>query len=71
MPSRQKCASGRKTIEDDVQIGPGVNLIIENQPVNPSARKDLDPKSILIKRNAWIGAGVKYYPEYLWEKIQL
>jgi len=49
MPTRHAGGSGRITIKDDVQIGPKVNLITENQPVNPSARKDLDLKSILIK----------------------
>ena len=49
-------------IEDDVQIGPKVNLITENHPVDPSKRKHLDLKSILIKRNAWIGAGATILP---------
>jgi acetyltransferase-like isoleucine patch superfamily enzyme len=45
-----------------VQIGPRINLITENHPVNPSIRKDLDLNSILIKRNAWIGAGATILP---------
>ena len=53
---------GGITIEDDVQIGPRVNLITENHPVDPTRRKDLDLKSILIKRNAWIGAGATILP---------
>ncbi|WP_026898224.1 DapH/DapD/GlmU-related protein [Daejeonella oryzae] len=53
---------GGITIEDNVQIGPRVNLITENHPIDPSARKDLDLKSILIKRNAWIGAGATILP---------
>ncbi len=53
---------GGITIEDDVQIGPKVNLITENHPVDPSLRKHLDLKSILIKRNAWIGAGATILP---------
>lgn len=53
---------GGITIEDDVQIGPKVNLITENHPVDPSKRKYLDLKSILIKRNVWIGAGVTILP---------
>ena len=53
---------GGITIEDDVQIGPKVNLITENHPVDPSKRKCLDLKSILIKRNAWIGAGATILP---------
>ncbi|AYB33574.1 DapH/DapD/GlmU-related protein [Chryseolinea soli] len=53
---------GGITIEDDVLIGPKVNLITENHPVDPSKRKYLDLKSILIKRNAWIGAGATILP---------
>lgn len=53
---------GGITIEDDVQIGPKVNLITENHPVDPSKRKYLDLKSIRIKRNAWIGAGATILP---------
>ncbi|MDR3694139.1 DapH/DapD/GlmU-related protein [Mucilaginibacter sp.] len=53
---------GGITIEDDVQIGPKVNLITENHPVDPSQRKTLDLKSIVIKRNAWIGAAATILP---------
>ena len=53
---------GGITIEDDVQIGPKVSLITENHPLDPSTRKSLDLKSILIKRNAWIGAGAIILP---------
>lgn len=53
---------GGITIEDDVQIGPKVNLITENHPVDPSKRKHLDLKSILIKQNAWVGAGATILP---------
>lgn len=53
---------GGITIEDDVLIGPRVNLVTENHPVDPAKRKQLDPKSILIKRNAWIGAGATILP---------
>lgn len=53
---------GGITIEDDVLIGPKVNLITENHPLDPSQRKVLDLKSILIKRNAWIGAGATILP---------
>lgn len=53
---------GGITIEDDVQIGPRVNLITENHPVDPLRRKDLDLRPIVIKRNAWIGAGVTILP---------
>lgn len=53
---------GGIVIEDDVMIGPRVNLITENHPVNPSQRKSLVLNSIYIKRNAWIGAGVTILP---------
>jgi acetyltransferase-like isoleucine patch superfamily enzyme len=53
---------GGITIEDDVLIGPRVNLITENHPIDPARRKQLDLKSILIKRNAWIGAGATILP---------
>ncbi|HJP63645.1 MAG TPA: DapH/DapD/GlmU-related protein [Mucilaginibacter sp.] len=53
---------GGITIEDDVQIGPKVNLVTENHPLDPSNRKSLDLKSILIKRNAWIGAAATILP---------
>ena len=48
---------GGITIEDDVLIGPKVNLITENHPLDPADRKALICKPIIIKRNAWIGAG--------------
>lgn len=47
---------GGITIEDDVLIGPKVNLITENHPLNPNDRKSLICNPIVIKRNAWIGA---------------
>jgi acetyltransferase-like isoleucine patch superfamily enzyme len=53
---------GGITIKDDVLIGPRVNLTTENHPVDPSKRKHLDLKSILIKRNAWVGAGATILP---------
>jgi acetyltransferase-like isoleucine patch superfamily enzyme len=48
---------GGITIEDDVLIGPQVKLVTENHPVDPANRKSLDLKSIVIQKNAWIGAG--------------
>lgn len=53
---------GGITIDDDVQIGPKVNLITENHPVDPANRKTLDLQSIYIKRNVWIGAGATLLP---------
>jgi acetyltransferase-like isoleucine patch superfamily enzyme len=53
---------GGITIEDHVLIGPKVNLITENHPVNPADRKSLVLGSIHIKKNAWIGAGATILP---------
>lgn len=53
---------GTITIEDDVLIGPKVSLITEGHPLNPSERKALVVKPIVIKRNAWIGAGATILP---------
>jgi acetyltransferase-like isoleucine patch superfamily enzyme len=53
---------GGITIEDDVQIGPKVSLTTENHPIDPSKRKFLDLKPIVIKKNAWIGAGAIILP---------
>jgi acetyltransferase-like isoleucine patch superfamily enzyme len=49
-------------IEDDVLIGPKVNLITENHPLDPADRQALLLKPIIIKRNAWIGAAVTILP---------
>jgi acetyltransferase-like isoleucine patch superfamily enzyme len=53
---------GGITIDDQVQIGPKVNLITENHPIDPADRKSLDLKSIHIQRNVWIGAAVTILP---------
>lgn len=53
---------GRITIEDDVLIGPKVNLVTENHPTDPADRRSLITKPILIKKKAWIGAGVTILP---------
>ena len=53
---------GGITIEDDVLIGPRVNLTTENHPLNPSDRRALITKPIVIKRRAWIGAGATILP---------
>jgi acetyltransferase-like isoleucine patch superfamily enzyme len=53
---------GGITIEDDVQIGPSVKLTSENHPLDPADRKTVLLQSILIKRNAWIGAGATILP---------
>ena len=53
---------GGITIEDDVLIGPKVNLITENHPVDPVDRKALICKPIVIRRDAWIGAAATVLP---------
>ena len=53
---------GGITIEDDVQIGPRVNIVTENHPIDAAKRKYLDLKPVVIKRNAWIGAGATILP---------
>jgi len=53
---------GGITIEDNVLVGPKVNLITENHPMEPENRKSLVCSPILIKRNAWIGAAATILP---------
>jgi acetyltransferase-like isoleucine patch superfamily enzyme len=53
---------GGITIEDNVLIGPRVNLITENHPADPRERRSLMTKPIVIKRNAWIGANATILP---------
>jgi len=53
---------GGITLEDHVLIGPRVNLVTENHPADPASRRGMLCKPILIKRNAWIGAGATILP---------
>jgi len=53
---------GGITIEDDVLIGPKVNLITENHPLDPVYRRALITKPIVVKRKAWIGAAATILP---------
>ncbi|MBD0294521.1 MAG: sugar O-acetyltransferase [Flavisolibacter sp.] len=53
---------GGITIEDSVLLGPKVNLITENHPLDPADRRALVCKPIIIKRNAWIGASATLLP---------
>lgn len=53
---------GGITIEDEVLLGPRVNLITENHPQDPADRRALICKSIVIKRKAWIGAAATILP---------
>lgn len=53
---------GGITLENHVLIGPKVSLITENHPLDPAQRRGIICKPILIKRNAWIGAGATILP---------
>ena len=53
---------GGITLEDKVLIGPKVNLVTINHPVEPSRRRSTFCAPILIKRNAWIGVGASVMP---------
>lgn len=53
---------GGITIEDDVLIGPRVNIISESHPLDPADRQTLLLKQVIIKRNAWIGAAATILP---------
>lgn len=53
---------GGITIEDDVLIGPRVNLVTESHPLEPEDRKALIARPVTIKRGAWIGAGATILP---------
>lgn len=53
---------GGITIEDEVLLGPRVNLVTENHSLDPADRRALICKPIVIKRNAWIGAAATILP---------
>lgn len=53
---------GGITIEDRVLIGPFAKLLTVNHPLNPAERRGLELKPIVIKENAWIGAGATILP---------
>lgn len=53
---------GGITIEDDVLTGPGAYLVSVNRKLTPSKRRELDLNSVLIKKNAWIGAKAVILP---------
>ncbi|OUJ67844.1 DapH/DapD/GlmU-related protein [Hymenobacter crusticola] len=53
---------GGITIEDNVMIGPRVNLTSENHPLDPRDRTTVLLQPIVIKRNAWIGASATILP---------
>lgn len=53
---------GGITIEDEALIGPQVKLITENHAEEPELRMYVYGKPIVIKRKAWLGAGVTVLP---------
>jgi acetyltransferase-like isoleucine patch superfamily enzyme len=53
---------GGITLEDNVLVGPKVNLITINHPVEPSRRRSTFCAPIVIERNAWIGVGASIMP---------
>ena len=53
---------GGITLEDGVLVGPNVNIITENHAEQLELRHNVYTKPILIKRNAWIGAGAIILP---------
>ena len=50
------------TIEDDVLIGPKVNLVTISHPLDPGKRRSTYCAPIVIKRGAWLGAAVSVMP---------
>lgn len=53
---------GGITISDDVLIGPKVNLVTINHPLDPARRRSTYCAPIVIKRGAWLGASVSVMP---------
>ncbi|BFM04987.1 sugar O-acetyltransferase [Halioxenophilus aromaticivorans] len=53
---------GGITLEDNVLIGPKVNLITISHPTQPSLRHSTYCAPITVKNNAWIGASASIMP---------
>lgn len=53
---------GGITIGDDVLIGPKVNLVTINHPLDPATRRSTWCAPIVIGQGAWIGAGASVMP---------
>ena len=49
-------------LEDKVLIGPDVKILSVNHPLDPKNRRGVILKSVKIKHNAWLGAGVTVCP---------
>lgn len=53
---------GGITLEDNVFVGPRVNLITLNHGLTPDKRRTTVSKPIVIKQNAWIGVAATILP---------
>lgn len=53
---------GGITIEDDVLIGPKVNLVTISHPLAPATRRSTTCAPIVIRKGAWLGAAVSVMP---------
>lgn len=53
---------GGITLEDGVLIGPGAKILTEYHPEMPELRHSLSVKPVVVRRNAWIGAGAILLP---------
>lgn len=53
---------GGITLEDDVFVGPGVQLVTEGHPEAPALRRNVYARPITLRRRAWIGAGAIILP---------
>ena len=53
---------GEITIGDGVLIGPKVNLLTINHPLDPARRRSTYSAPIVIKKRAWLGASVSVMP---------
>lgn len=53
---------GGITLEDGVFIGPGAKILTEHHPEEPALRHRLLVEPVVIRRNAWIGAGAVILP---------
>ncbi|UOQ52212.1 sugar O-acetyltransferase [Hymenobacter cellulosivorans] len=53
---------GGITLEDNVLVGPKVNLITTNHPTEPGQRRSTISLPIVLRHGAWIGANVTVMP---------
>jgi len=53
---------GGITLEDNVLVGPKVNLITTNHPTDPAQRRSTVSLPIVLKQGAWLGANVTVMP---------